>query len=183
MPRMRSPSLLAGAICASLATTVQASPRQVILAPPSTEVAVRAYGMGLLPFDGTFARFHGSLTYDPDDHSTCKVDLTIEAASLAMANTTVHDNMVGPDFLDVARFPTLTYTGACQAEGLAGMLALRGVTRPFQLALEWSPGRVVAEGHLIRADWGMTAMPFVAGRTVRIQVSVQLAQPSHASLE
>jgi polyisoprenoid-binding protein YceI len=180
---MRSPSLLAGTICAALATGVQAAPRQVILAPPSTEVAIRAYGMGLLPFDGTFARFHGSLTYDPDDHATCKVDLTIETASLVMANTTVHDNMIGPDFMDAAHFPTLSYTGACQAEGLAGMLALRGVTRPFQLALEWSPGRVVAEGHLIRADWGMTAMPFVAGRTVRIQVSVQLAQASHASLK
>jgi polyisoprenoid-binding protein YceI len=180
---MRSLSLPVGMICASLATSAEAAPRQVVLAPPGTEVAIRAYGLGLLPFDGTFARFRGSLTYDPDDHSTCKVDLTIETASLAMSNTTVHDNMVGPDFMDAAHFPTLTYTGACQAQGLAGMLGLRGVTRPFELALDWSAGRVVAEGHLIRADWGMTAMPFVAGRTVRIQVSVQLAPPAHASLE
>jgi hypothetical protein len=33
---------------------------------------------------------------------------------------------------------------------------------------------VVAEGQLVRADWGMTAMAIVAGRTVRIQVSVPL---------
>lgn len=175
--------LLLCALCACLATGAAAAPRRIALAPPDTEVAIRAYGMGLLPFDGTFAQFHGSLTYDPEDHSTCRVELTVQVASLAMSNTSVRENMVGPDFMDATHFPTLTYSGACQPSGLNGMLALRGVTRPFQLSLDWSPARVVAEGHLIRADWGMTAMPFVAGRTVRIQVSVPLAPQSHASRE
>ena len=88
-----------------------------------------------------------------------------------------------PDFMDAARFPTLTYSGSCQKSGLSGMLGLHGITRPFQLSLAWSPDRVVAEGQLVRADWGMTAMPIVAGRTVRIQVTVPLAPPSHASRE
>ena len=175
---MRLPALLIALACALPLTAAAASPRQVILTPPSTEVAIRAYGMGLLPFDGTFSQFRGSLTYDPDDHSTCKVELSIEAASLAMANTTVRDNMVGPEFMDAARFPTLTYSGSCQTQGLNGMLALHGVTHPFLLALDWSPTGVVAEGHLVRAEWGMTAMPLIAGRTVRIQVTVTLAQPA-----
>ena len=173
--------LLLCALCAGLATDVAAAPRRIDLAPPATEVAIRAYGMGLLPLDGTFAQFHGSLTYDPDDHSACKVDLAIDVASLAMSNTSIRDNMVGPEFMDAPRFPTLTYSGACQPPGLNWMLALHGITRPLQLSLEWSPNRVVAEGHLVRADWGMTAMPIVAGRTVRIQVTVPLAPQSHAS--
>jgi polyisoprenoid-binding protein YceI len=171
------------ALCAGLVTAAAATPRRIPLAPPDTEVAIRAYGMGLLPLDGTFAQFRGSLTYDPDDHSTCKVDLTIDVASLTMSNASIRDNMVGPDFMDAPRFPTLTFSGSCQPPGLNGMLSLHGITRPFQLSLDWSPGRVVAEGQLVRADWAMTAMPFVAGRTVRIQVSVPLAQPSHATRE
>ena len=34
--------------------------------------------------------------------------------------------------------------------------------------------RVVAEGRLVRADWGMTAMSVLGGRTVRISVAVPL---------
>jgi polyisoprenoid-binding protein YceI len=137
--------------------------------------------MGLLPLDGTFAQFRGVLTYDPEDHSSCRVDLTIDVVSLAMGNASMRESIIGSDFMDAARFPTLTYSGACQNAGLNGMLGLHGITRPFQLSLVWSPNRVVAEGQLVRADWGMTAMPIVAGRTVRIQVTVPLAPLSPAS--
>ncbi len=175
--------LLLCALCACLATGAGAAPRRIALAPPDTEVAIRAYGMGLLPLDGTFAQFSGVLTYDPEDHSTCKVELTIDVVSLTMTNTSMRETMIGPDFMDAPRFPTLTFSGSCQKSGLNGMLGLHGITRPFQLSLAWSPDRVVAEGQLVRADWGMTAMPIVAGRTVRIQVTVPLATPTHASRE
>ena len=33
----------------------------------------------------------------------------------------------------------------------------------------------MAEGRLVRAEWGMTAMPLLGGRTVRIRVTVPLA--------
>ena len=176
-------SLSVCVLCACLATGAAAAPRRIDLAPPATEVAIRAYGMGLLPLDGTFAQFRGVLTYDPDDHATCRVDLTIDVVSLTMTNASMRETMIGPDFIDAPRFPTLTYSGACQKSGLSGMLGLHGITRPFQLSLAWSPDRVVAEGQLVRADWGMIAMPIVAGRTVRIQVTVPLAPPSHASRE
>jgi polyisoprenoid-binding protein YceI len=181
--RMRTMCLLFCALCARPATGAGAAPRQVALAPPDAEVAIRAYGMGLLPLDGTFARFSGSLAYDPDDHSTCRVDLTVDVASLAMTSASTREIMVGPDFMDSPHFPTLAYSGSCQPQGIGGMLVLHGITRPFQLSLTWSPGRVMAEGQLVRADWGMTAMPVVAGRTVRIRVSVRLAQASHAGRE
>ena len=166
--------LSACVLCACVATAAVAAPRRIELAPPATEVAIRAYGMGLLPLDGTFARFHGALTYDPDDHAACRVELSIDVVSLTMTNTSMRETMIGPDFMDAPRFPTLTYSGACQPSGLSGMLGLHGITRPFELSLDWSRDRVVAEGQLVRADWGMTAMPIVAGRTVRIQVSVPL---------
>jgi hypothetical protein len=33
---------------------------------------------------------------------------------------------------------------------------------------------VEAEGRLLRATWGMTALPNLAGRTIRIRVSIPL---------
>lgn len=151
-----------------------AAPREVALDPPGAEVAFRAYGLGLLPLDGTFNRFHGVLTYDPRDHAACQVRLTVTVASLSMGDPSVRDIVLGPDFMDAARYPSLVFAGGCQPGGLGGMLGLHGVTAPFRLTLAWSGDRVVAEGRLQRADWGMTARPLLGGRTVRIRVSVPL---------
>ena len=156
-------------------SAAEATPRSIPLAPPSSEVAFRAYGMGLLPLDASFRHFAGRLTYDPDDKSFCRVELQVEVVSLAADDTSIRDRIIGPDFMQADRFPTLTYTGRCETpEELGGMLAMHGVTRPFALAVEWKRGEVVAEGRLRRADWGMTAMPLLGGRTVRIRVTVPL---------
>ena len=45
---------------------------------------------------------------------------------------------------------------------------------PFALTLTWTPDSVHGEGRLARADWGMTALPLLAGRTIRIRVSIPL---------
>jgi polyisoprenoid-binding protein YceI len=152
----------------------RAAPLRIELAPATSEVDIRAYGLGMLPLDGQFARFHGWFIYDPGDPAACQVDLTVEVASLSMSDASTRDTVIGPDFMDAAHFPSLAYTGACQPSGLQGMLGLHGVTRAFGLSLTRTPQRVVAKGELRRADWGMTAMPFLAGQTVRIVVSAPL---------
>jgi polyisoprenoid-binding protein YceI len=171
---MRAVLILAALLTSGLACTVQAAPRRIALGPPASEVAFRAYGMGLLPIDATFSRFEGSLTYDPDDRAACQVELRVQVASLATDDQSMRSTIIGPDFMNAASFPSLVYTGTCQREELGGMLAMHGVTRPFALALDWQAGRVVAEGRLVRAEWGMTAMPLMGGRTVRIRVTVPL---------
>ena len=158
----------------AIATPASAAPRRIQLSPPTSEVGFRAYGLGLLPLDGRFTRFGGWLTYDPDDHATCQVELRADVASLITENPSVRDTVVGPDFMHAASFPSLDYVGTCQARGIGGMLGMHGVTRPFELSLTWSQGEVAAEGRLRRADWGMTAMPVLGGRTVRIRVTVPL---------
>ena len=163
------------------AGTASASPRRVPLAPPATEVTFRAYGLGLLPLDGRFAQFAGWLDYDPANAAACRVDLQVTVHSLVADDGAPRDIMVGPDFLDADQFPVLRYTGTCDPTGaLTGMLTMHGVSRPFALGVTWTANRVVAEGSLLRADWGMTARPLLGGRTVRIRVTVPLdAQSSH----
>jgi polyisoprenoid-binding protein YceI len=172
---VRAAFTLAAWLFAGLACHAQAAPRRIPLGPPATEVAFRAYGAGLLPIDASFARFEGWLTYDPDDKALCQVDLHVQVASMVTQDQAMRDTIVGPDFMDAARFPQLNYTGACEATGLNGMLAMHGIIRPFALSLDWRGDGVVAEGRLVRADWGMTAMSFLGGRTVRIRVTVPLA--------
>jgi len=166
--------ILIGLLQAGLVASAAAEPRRIELTSGDTQVTFRAYGMGLLPIDARFARFSGWLNYDPGDRHWCRVELRVETASLATEDQSVRDTVAGPDFLDTVRYPMLGYTGACEAETLGGMLAMHGVTRPFELSVQWLPQSVEAEGRLLRADWGMTAMPLVGGRTVRIRVTVSL---------
>jgi polyisoprenoid-binding protein YceI len=136
-----------------------ADAQQVNLSPPASQVEFRAYGLGLIPFDGKFARFHGVMRYDPVKPQSCQVMLEIDAASLEMSDASVRDQIIGPEFMDLARFPDMAFDGACQGE-----------THPFALDVERSDGNLTATGRLKRADWGITARPFTAGSTIRIRV-------------
>src|ERR1700712_4273117 len=88
-------------------------PEQISVRPPGAAVELRAYGFGLIPFDGNFTRFHGLMRYDPANPDACQVMLQIEAESLAMTNETVRDRIMGSDIMDVARFPELGFHGTC----------------------------------------------------------------------
>lgn len=158
----------------------QAQPVQQDILPGPDAVAIRTYGLGLLPLDGQFTRFSGVLRYDPADHAACAVALRIQAESLDMATGSMTAMIRGPDFLDTEHFPLVVYRGSCTATGLQGQLSMHGVTRPFALALDWGAAHLVATGSLQRADWGMTARRLLGGDTVRITVTLPLPRLASA---
>jgi polyisoprenoid-binding protein YceI len=157
-------------------TAALADSRYLLFGPPFSKVAFRAYKLGLLPVDGNFRQFTGRLTYEPSDHSKCRVDLQIDAASLATEDPAMRTIVAGPDFLDVTDFPSLAYTGTCEGHGIQGTLGMHGVNGPFELEVTWTDSEVQAAGRLLRAAWGMTALPALAGRTIRIEVSIPLTK-------
>jgi polyisoprenoid-binding protein YceI len=177
---MRYAAVLA-ILAASLPLPGVAAETSVALLPGQSTVGFRAYGLGLLPLDGAFSRFRGQFSYDPADPAHCSVTLTVEVPSLAMDSASVGETILGPGFLDAARFPTLAFDGACDARGLTGQLTMHGVTRPFALTLDWQAHAVTAVGRLRRADWGMTARPLLGGSTVRITVTAPLPAPPAGS--
>jgi polyisoprenoid-binding protein YceI len=161
--------------CPLFAASSQAE--QIVLSPPSSRVELRIYGMGLLPFDGSFARFHGLMRYDAASPAKCQVVLEVDPASLAMSNDSMREQIIGPDFIDVAQFPQLAFHGGCEGETIAGDLTLHGQTHPFTLDLERSARGMVATGHLRRAEWGITARPLMGGTTIRIRVEIPNPPP------
>jgi polyisoprenoid-binding protein YceI len=168
-------------VLAGVASVAHAAAHRVEFGPPASEVAFRAYGLGLLPIDASFTHFGGWLIYDPDDVAACQVELRVEVTSLVTTDPSVRDALVGPTLMDAATFPTLSYAGTCDARGLGGTLTMHGITRAFTLSLSWTSNRVVAEGRLLREEWGMTGLPFLAGRTVRIRVAVPLPETARSS--
>ncbi len=88
---------------------------------------------------GHFKNVHGTLDFDPGDPGSARVDVTIDAASLWSGESDRDAHLKSADFLDVARYPTITFRGEGVAlvgpnEGkLRGDLTMRGVTRPATL--------------------------------------------------
>jgi len=157
-------------LLATPALGIPARADQTNLTPPVSAVELRSYGFGLLPLDGKFTRFHGWLRYEPSNPGACQVVLEIEAGSLTMANETVRETITGPEMMDVARFPDLSFHGACQGDSVAGTLTMHGQTHPFSLDIERSAGTIEATGRLRRAEWGVSGNPVLGGSTVRIRV-------------
>jgi polyisoprenoid-binding protein YceI len=176
----RAPILLA---LLALAAPAGATPQTMALAPPAAEIGLRIWGMGLLPLDFAFGRFGGTLAFDPERPGACRVELAIEAASLAGGDASVRDHIVSAEFLDAARFPRLAYRGDCATGRVAGALTMHGETHPLALVLEADRTRLVATGELRRAEWGMTARPLMGGSTIRIRVSLPLTAALASALE
>jgi polyisoprenoid-binding protein YceI len=156
-------------------TLVLGAPRTVRLAPSTAALAIRAYAMGLVPIDARFARFDGTLTYDPDGGGRCSARLVAQVDSMQASDPATRETMLGADFLDAARFPTLTFVGACTGpKTVEGQLTMRGVTRPLGTSLAWSPHGLATEADIRRAQWGMDARPFAVGPVIRMRLTAAL---------
>jgi polyisoprenoid-binding protein YceI len=148
---------------------------QIVLSPAGGEIGFRAYGLGLIPVDGKFTRFHGVMRYDAAQPGKCQVMLEIDPDSLVMEDASLHDEVRGPDFMDVTHYPDMAFDGVCQGEMVTGTLRMHGQVHPFTLELSRSGASVLAKGRLNRATWGITAHPWKVGPTIRI--AVQLPNP------
>jgi len=91
---------------------------------------------------GQFHTFTAKATGDPAAPAGATIEATIEAASIDTANEKRDAHLKTPDFLDVAKFPTITFkskkveaAGAGKAK-VTGDLTLHGVTKEVVLDVE-----------------------------------------------
>lgn len=91
---------------------------------------------------GWFRDFAGHVTYDREDISRSSVRVAIQAASLDTGFAPRDRHLLGADFFDAERFPTITFEStrverSPEGHRLVGTLRLRGVeqevTVPFDL--------------------------------------------------
>ncbi len=92
---------------------------------------------------GRFARWSGRLELDEQDLTSSKVDVRIEAASIDTQVADRDAHLRSPDFLDVTRFPELTFVSrriekVGAAYRVVGDLTLHGVTREVTLDAEFA---------------------------------------------
>lgn len=164
--------------------------------PLHSSLYFRADHMGFSTSVGRFARWQGKFTFDPDNPTANRVDLSVEIGSLALGDANWNRTLLGRKWFDVERYPQARFVASrweALGEGRArlhGELTLKGVSAP--LALEVRVNRVgthpytlkatagfSATATLSRAAFGLDALPGTLADAVELQIEVegQLTQP------
>ena len=127
------------ALCASAAL---AAPVKYTIDPDHTFPSFTADHMGgLSTWRGKFNKTTGTIVLDREAQ-TGSVDVTIDAASLDFGHAKLNEHAKSPDMFDVAKYPTVTYTGKLTKfvngapTAVEGSLTLHGVTKPVTLKLD-----------------------------------------------
>ena len=114
--------------------------------------------------EGTFNQFEGTFDYVPDHPEQWKANATIQAASINTRVEKRDNHLRSPDFFDVEKYPTLTFTSDQVTDAtptsakLHGLLTIHGVAKRVVLNLE-----ILGEA---KDPWGNVRASFTATTTV-----------------
>lgn len=150
----------------------QPGPDALAIRPDTAQAGFTVHALGFWPFHGQFGRFDGVVQFDPAHPGACSVSVSVDLASLHMADPAMQADVLSANLLDVADYPALLYRGTCDGAAVDGIMTLHGQSHPLRLRLQAQRGRWVAEGRFRRAEWGITGRPMLAGPMVEVRFSV-----------
>jgi polyisoprenoid-binding protein YceI len=153
--------------------------------------------LGISTVRGAFTKLQGTVEYSPSNPSQCLIDATIESTSIDTRVEMRDNHLRSAEFLDVAKYPTLTFKSKRAAPDGAGKvkvtgdLTIHGVTKEVVLDVE-GPSEVMkdpmgnlrmgasATTKISRKDFGITTMPGMIGDEIDIVLDVEMIQPQAA---
>lgn len=141
--------------------------------PAHTTAEFKVRHMMITNVKGQFTSAKGVLTLDENDITNSHVEASIEAASITTREPDRDTHLKSADFLDVEKFPTLSFASSRVTRNgtgdleLEGDLTIHGVTRKVVFAVEgptppgkdpWGNTRLGASAttKINRKDFGLT---------------------------
>jgi polyisoprenoid-binding protein YceI len=112
--------------------------------PMHTSVEFTVRHMMISNIKGVFEKTSGTVTVEGSDPTSAKIDATIDASSIDTRVDRRDADLKSPNFLDVAKYPTITFKSTkveAAGEGkwkVTGDLTLHGVTKSVVLDVESS---------------------------------------------
>lgn len=107
--------------------------------PAHTQVTWEVNHMGVSMLQGQFGASAGSLTIDPKNPATTKVDVTFNVDELSVTSAAFAKHLKSPDFFDTAKHPTARFVSTAvtpkgdSAATLTGNLTIKGITKPVTM--------------------------------------------------
>ena|SRR5271168_4082291 len=164
--------------------------------PMHTSVEFTVRHMMISNVKGTFQKTAGTVTTNGSDPASATIDATIDASSVDTRVERRDAHLKSPDFLDVAKYPTITFKSTkIEAAGpgkftVTGDLTLHGVTKPVVLDVETAGAPIKdpmgnmragasATTKIKRSDFGLTwnkaleTGGMVVGDEVAISIDVE----------
>ncbi len=146
---------------------------------------------------GDFEKVSGKIVYDEQDVSKSSADITIDVASINTRVAKRDKHLRSPDFLDVAKHPSITFKSKKVEKAgngklkMTGDLTIRGATREVVLEVEGPTPPIkdlqgktrvggVASTRINRKDFGLTwnkaleAGGVVVGGEVEITIDIEI---------
>ena len=130
-------------------------------------VQFRVKHLGFSWLYGRFNDFDGSFSYDPNDDSKNRVEVTVDVASIDSNHAERDKHLRSKDYFNVSKYPTANFVGTkyeTTGEGLAkltGELTLLGVTKEITLDVEY-----IGAG---KSPWGDERIGFEGRTTINAQ--------------
>ena len=165
-----------------------------VLDPAHTTVEFEARHLMVAKVKGRFGEFEGALDI-ADDPTQSSISVTIKAASIDTRTEQRDDHLRSPDFLDVDKYPELTFKStSVEHDGgedwrINGDLTIHGVTKPVVLNTEYN-GQTgdpfvgqraffSAETKIDREEWGLTwnkaleTGGWLVGKEIKLSIEIE----------
>jgi polyisoprenoid-binding protein YceI len=150
--------------------------------------------LGVSTVRGAFTKVSGTATHDPSDPTKDTLEATIQAGSVDTRVEMRDKDLRSPNFLEVDKYPTITFhskqTKAAGAGKLqiTGDLTIHGVTKEVVLDVDgpsapikdpWGNQRIGASAStkINRKDFGVNGAAGAVGDEISITLDVELIQP------
>lgn len=146
--------------------------------------------LGIATVRGVFEKTTGTVIYDPSDPAKTQIDATLDATTVNTRIEMRDKDLRSPNFLDVAKYPTITFKSKkteVAGEGklkITGDLTIHGVTKEVVLDVDGPSKPVNAMGgermgaeattKINRRDFGVNGAPGIAGDEISIILDVEL---------
>ena len=149
---------------------------------------------------GEFHALNGTVNVDESDVTKSSVEVTIDASTIDTREPDRDQNLKSPQFLDVTKYPTMSFKSTKVEKGssghlkITGDLTIHGVTKSVVLDMTepkspikdpWGLQRTAVSGttKINRQDFGLTYSPtldnggLVVGNEVEITLDVEMIVP------
>jgi polyisoprenoid-binding protein YceI len=164
------------------------------LDPPHSSAQFSVRHLGVSTVRGAFTKVSGTVQYDPNNLDKSSIQTTIEAASIDTRVDMRDNDLRSPNFLDVQKYPTITFTsrkieraGAGKLK-VTGDLTIHGVTKEAILDVDgpsepmkdpWGNMRMGASAttKINRKDFGVNGAPGAVGDEITITLDVEMIHP------
>ena len=183
-------ALVAVLLSFSFTSTASAKMERYHFDKKHTQILFFVDHLGFSKSQGEFLKYDGYFTFDPENVEASTVTLTIKSSSIDMDDTEWDDHMKNHDFMNITKFPEMTFTSTKVTKTgdktgtLTGDLTLLGVTKPVTLNVTYNKSGIhpfskryvsgfSATGSVKRSEFGMNyGLPMI-GDDVALRIEVE----------